>query len=189
MSANTAMQPSLFEPEQLYDTQVVQSMDGHDLITAYGSEGSYVDVAERAKHLLTALVSMSERNRRDGFSLAPYTEEHSEPIWARYRWNTETVIDGASRNRNAYHRQLRQSFWRATGFSAMRGSVFMKGVMPERQINPRAQKMWRDFNNEFGHPYGVMKRANYKKTLARQIGDKGKVKEIVQNALTREYLE
>jgi hypothetical protein len=184
MSANTARQPSLFEPEQPYDAQVVRNIDGHDVVTTYGPEGSYVDVVERAKNLIIALVSMSERNRRDGFSIAPYTEEYSEPIWAHYRWNTQDVIDGASRNRNSYQQQLRKSFWRATGFSAMRGA----GFMPERQINPRAQKMWRDFNKEFGHPDGVKKRSDYRKALSRQIGDPDAVTKTVVDAVNREAI-
>lgn len=185
MSKSFGLQPSLFEPENLYDVQVVRKIDGQDVLTAYGPEGSYMDVAERAGNLLIALVSISERNRRDGFSIAPYTEEYSEPIWARYRWNTQNVIDGAGANRKTFQWQLRESFWKATGFSAMRGA----GYMPEQQINPRAQKMWRDFNNKYGHPEDLAGRTKYKRRLVRQIGDKSKANQIIQAARHAEAID
>ena len=178
MSKNTGLQPSLFEPENLHNVQVVKRIDDYDVLTTYGPEGSYTNVAERAGYLLISLVSMSERNRRDGFSIAPYREEYSEPIWARYRWNTETVIKGAGANRKAFQLQLRASFWRATGFEAIRGA----GYMHEQLINPSAQKMWRDFNNEYGHPQDLAKRAKYKKTLIQQIGDQAKSQQIIYDA-------
>jgi len=161
-SPNTA---PLFEPKPLYDTQVIRNVDGYDIPVSYGSRGSYVDVKKRAEFLITALDAISERNRRDGLSVAAYTEPHSAPIWAEYRENTQSVLDGASNNRDRYQNQLRHSFWQATGFSALRGS----GLMPERQINPRAQKMWRDFNKSYGHPEQLRARSKYRKVLKAQI--------------------
>jgi hypothetical protein len=190
MRTNTAIQPELFEPEELHDVQVVRQIDGHDVPVQYGDKGSYVDVKERAEKLLVALVSLSGRNQRDGLSVAAYTDEHSSPIWARYKWVTETVVDGAGKNRDIYHGQLRRSFWEATGFTALKGSRMVReNILPARQINPRAKKMWRDFNQAFGHPQKVAERNKFKKVLAKQIDDKAKARETMQKAADRTYFE
>jgi hypothetical protein len=190
MRTNQAYQPELFEPEVLYDVQTVRQIDGYDVLAQYGDEGSYVDVKERAEKLLVALVSLSGRNQRDGLSVATYTDEYSGPIWERYRWGTEAVVDGAGKNRDIYHHQLRRSFWEATGFTALRGSRIVKsGILPERQINPRAKKMWRDFNHAFGHPKKVGERNRYMRVLSKQINDSKKVKEVKTEAASRKYYE
>jgi len=158
-------QTSLIEPEKLYETQVVSSLDGYDVLSRYGSEGSYVSVVDRAQHLIAALNAISQRNIRDGIALAAYTEEYSAPIWANYRSATPNVLDGASNNRNIFQKELRENFWRATGFAALRGSK----LMPEAQINPRAQKMWRDFNEAYAHPKKIKERNAYKRSLQKQL--------------------
>ena len=173
-------------PDNLYDETVIKNVDGYNIPATYGPEGSYIDVADRAKNLVIALVSMSERNRREGFTLAAYTEEYSAPIWENYRWDTEDVVEGASANRDAFQNQLRVSFWRATGFSALRGVLreAPKGseLPPERQVNPRAQKMWRDFNNAYGNPKNTRERNKYKKKLLKQIEPVTSPTPIVQTA-------
>lgn len=133
----------------------------YDYPVTYGEPGSYMDVAARTHYLLIALDSISQRNIRGGFSVATYTEPYSGPIWGRYQENTEVVYGGAVRNREFYHNQLRHSFWTATGFTALRGL----GVMRERQINPRAVKMFDDFHHEYGHPKTREARNEYKKRL------------------------
>lgn len=172
-------QISLLQPEKKYDTQEILILDGHDLPVTYGTVGSYVDVAERAGHLVLALDAISQRNQRDGLSLAAYTQMYSAPIWAHYRSETPSVLDGASKNRDKFQDQLRYSFWRATGFSALRGalkgSLKRQGLMPESQVNPRAQKMWRDFNSAFGHPSRLAERNEYKKVLMNQLPDSDEV--------------
>lgn len=165
MSKSFEGQPSLFAQDKPYNVTVIKTVDGYDIPATYGKEGSYVDTHERADHLIIALSAISERNRRDGFSVAPYTEPYSSPIWERYQEHTQDVIDGASRNRNMYQNILRQNFWQATGFAALRGS----GLIRERQINPRAQKMWRDFNDRYGHPHKIADRNKYKKQLQNQV--------------------
>ena len=167
MSANSLIygQFSLFEPENLHNTQVLKTVDGYDIPTTYGKPGSYMNTSKRAEHLISALDAISQRNIRDGIALAAYTQGYSAPIWEHYQEGTQGVLDGASRNRNKYQRQLRTSFWRATGFAALRGSRLIR----ENQINPRAQKMWRDFNKMYGHPDSVKERNKYKDILMTQI--------------------
>jgi hypothetical protein len=131
----------------------------------YGEAGSYVDVAARAHYLIQALDAISQRNIRDGFSVAGFTMPHSEKVWSTYQENTEQVLKGAARNRGDYQQILRLSFWQATGFSALRGS----GLIREEQIDPRAGKMWRDFNDQFGHPSKRKARNKYKKQLEGQL--------------------
>ena len=167
MSRSLSGQTSLIEPEKLYDTQVAASLDGHDVLSTYGSEGSYVSVAERAGHLIAALNAISQRNIRDGIALAAYTPDYSAPIWANYQSATPNVLDGASNNRNIFQKQLRENFWRATGFAALRGSK----LMPDAQINPRAQKMWRDFNEAYAHPKKIKQRNTYKRRLQKQLAN------------------
>lgn len=163
-------QPSLFIPAELHEVTLVESVDGTDIPVTYGKKGSYVDVQQRAMYLDLALNSISARNQRDGLSLASYTEPYSAPIWERYQENTETVIDGASRNRNMYQNMLRRAFWEATGFAALRGT----GLIRENQINPRAQKMWRDFNDRYGHPSKTEDRNKYRKQLQKQLKAPGR---------------
>lgn len=165
MSNSYPIQPNLFQPETLHNVTTIESVDGIEIPVSYGPEGSYISVKDRALLLIDALDSISQRNIRDGFSQAPYREPYDAPIWARYRESTQQVIDGASRNRNMYQEQLRRSFWQATGFSALRGS----GLIRERQINPTAQRMWRDFNESYGHPNKLKARNKYKKILHEQI--------------------
>jgi hypothetical protein len=165
MLKSSEAQPSLFAQDKPHNVTLIKNIDGYEVPVTYGKEGSYVDTRERAEHLIIALSAISERNRRDGFSVAPYTEPYSAPIWERYQENTQDVIDGASRNRNMYQNILRQNFWHATGFAALRGS----GLIRERQINPRAQKMWRDFNDRYSHPAKVSDRNKYKKQLQNQV--------------------
>jgi hypothetical protein len=170
-------QTTLFEPERPYNLTVVKEVDGYNIPVHYGQEGSYINIHERAILLAAALTAMSQRNMRDGFSIAPYKEPYSAPIWERYQENTQQVVDGASRNRNIYQNQLRRNFWEATGFAALRGT----GLMRERQINPAAQKMWRDFNKKYGHPEDLSARNKYKKKLQEQMDF------LKQSCLTQEY--
>lgn len=132
---------------------------------SYGKQGSYMDVGVRAIHLLAALDAMSQRNIRKRFPVATYTMPKSTPIWGRYQENTPVVLAGAKRNREFFEQTLRINFWRATGFAAMRG----KGVMREGQINPRAEKMWDDFNEMYGHPKKRKARNKYKVQLLKFI--------------------
>src|SRR3990167_6555722 len=131
----------------------------------YGRPGSYMKVTERAQYLIGALNAMSQRNIRDGLSVAAHTMPESLPIWATYQENTPTVLRGADRNRKNFEKELRYNFWRATGFAALRGV----GLMRESQINPRAQKMWKDFNHKYGHPSDVNNRNKYKRQLKKSL--------------------
>jgi hypothetical protein len=160
-----AQQGSLFKAEDLEFKREIKIIDGYEVPVIYGHEGSYMNTVQRAGNLFLALDAMSKRNSREGISVAAYTNTYSAPIWERYQEATSDVLDGASRNRNKYQNRLRQQFWAATGFSALRGM----GLMREHQINPRAQKMWRDFNKEYGHPDKLKERNNYKKMLKVQI--------------------
>jgi hypothetical protein len=171
MSTNNSIdrQYTLFEPESLHNIQVVKTVDGYDIPATYGKFGSYIDTAERATYLISALDAISQRNIRDGIALAAYTHAYSAPIWEHYQEGTRGVLDGASRNRNRYQQQLRTSFWKATGFAALRGSRLIR----ENQINPRAQKMWRDFNKLYGHPDALKERNKYKAVLKAQIRNSG----------------
>ncbi len=159
----------LFNPSSFDDKTEIQLIDGHEVPTTYGPEGSCVDTVERAQYLVNALNAISQRNIRNGISLAAYTEQHGDPIWRRYRQATYDVLDGASRNREAYHQELRVNFWRATGYAAMREMQDLKKIMPPQQINPRAQKMWEDFNHAYGNPQKVKERNKYKKALQVQV--------------------
>lgn len=161
----TIQQEPLFHSDELEYRRGSEFVDGHEIPVTYGLIGSYVDTKERAQYLISALDAISQRNIREGISVAAYTKQYSAPIWDRYQEVTQDVLDGASRNRNIYHQQLRESFWHATGFAALRGM----GLIPERQINPRAQKMWRDFNAAYGHPKNLKERNKYKKSLQSQI--------------------
>ena len=131
----------------------------------YGRPGSYVKVTERAQYLIGALNAMSQRNIRDGLSVAAYTMPDSRPIWKNYQENTQTMLRGAERNRKNFEKELRCNFWQATGFAALRGM----GLIRESQINPRAQKMWRDFNHRYGHPSDVKSRNKYKERLEKSL--------------------
>ena len=127
----------------------------------YGRSGSYVSVEERAEYLTTALESFSARNRRKGFALAAFTAPSSKRIWGEYEENTEGVIRGARRNRFLFETLAKQSFWKATGLSAMRGT----GLMRPRQIDPRGEKMWDDFYFLYSHPRRHKDRKEYIKRL------------------------
>ncbi len=162
-------QGKLFESDDLNYRREVTLVDGYEVPTTFGHEGSFVDVSTRAQLLVNALGAISARNSRQGISLAAYTPEYSAPIWSRYASATQVVLDGASRNRDQFHHDLRTSFWQATGFAAMRKWTDLKKVMPPGQINPRAQKMWDDFNFKYGSPKRRTERNEYKKRLSAQI--------------------
>ncbi len=131
----------------------------------YGRPGSYMDVGARAIHLFAALDAMSQRNIRRGFPVAAYTMPDSARIWKEYQEATPLVLTGAERNKRIFEETIRTNFWHATGFAALRG----KRLMREGQINPRAQKMWEDFNEMYGHPKKRKARNKYKKQLQKFI--------------------
>ncbi len=84
-----------------------------------------------------------------------------------YQEKTETVLAGAERNAAFYADEARKNFWRATGYGPMRHpAVLQTGIIRERGINPRARKMWSDFNEAFATPVEKTKARNkYKKQL------------------------
>jgi hypothetical protein len=131
----------------------------------YGVDGSYVSVEERAKLLITTLDSFSARNQRKGFALSAFTSPASKEIWSRYEEETEGVLKGARRNRFLFEAMAKQSFWRATGFRALKYT----GLIRPRQVDPRGEKMWDDFYYQYSHPKTHKARIAYKKQLEQFI--------------------
>jgi len=127
----------------------------------YGPEAGYISVEDRAKLLITTLDAFSARNQRKGFGLSAFTSPASKEIWSRYEEETESVLSGARRNRFLFEALAKQSFWRATGFKALKYS----GLMRPRQVDPRAEKMWDDFYFLYSHPQTHKARQAYKKRL------------------------
>lgn len=122
----------------------------------YGPEGSYKDLTERAEELQGALGALSLRNQRMGFAVASNTRRHNAPIYGRYREGVPFVQSGANRNTNRYLKEAKEYFWKATGFSALRGS----GLMNNQQINTRALSMWEKFSARYGTPVNDEDREN-----------------------------
>ncbi len=135
-----------------------------------GEPGTYVDVEERAKLLITALGAFSQRNSRRTFPLAAYTSQYSSPIWQRYQEYTEpVVIPGARRNAEMYDRIAAHSFWHATGFPALKKVVGIENIIRPKQIDERAIKMWDSFQDLYGRPKDLKDRNGYKRKLGKFV--------------------
>jgi hypothetical protein len=137
----------------------------------YGPEGSYKDLTERAEELVAALDAFGLRNQRVGFAVASNSPRHRGPIFGRYTTGIAHVQGGAERNASQkFLNTARESFWRATGFAAIRNS----GLMNENELNARARKMWEQFSGRYGTTIAQedtenTARPEFKKTLEAQI--------------------
>ncbi len=129
----------------------------------YGEPGTYVDLTERADHLVSALSAFGKRNQRLGFDVASNTRQYNAPIWARYRKEVPKVQEGAQANTERFLVEAKRDFWRATGYSAMRGS----SLVPDEEIDAGGRKMWRQFSTQYGDPDKRQQRDDYKATLNR----------------------
>lgn len=152
-------------PRKQIENQLSLLEPKYEYPITYGRPASYVGIAERAQYLVTALNAMSQRNIRNGFSVATFTMPDSKRIWSDYQEGTPNVLIGASKNREKYEEEIRVNFWRATGFAALRGTRIMR----EAQINPTAEMMWRNFNRAYGHPREVKARNSYKEQLEKTL--------------------
>jgi hypothetical protein len=137
---------------------------------AYGDKGSYKDLEERAEELLTALSAFSLRNQRIGFSQGSVSHHHNGPIYGRYRERVPFVRRGANRNVDRFHDEAKRFFWRATGFSALRGT----GLMTNQQINTYGIATWEKFAARFGTPINDedrinLDRPNFQKKLEKHL--------------------
>lgn len=108
---------------------------------AYGKQGSYVNVQERAQLLITALGAFSARNSRMYFPYAAALAPHDKEIEDRYGEDLPNWLTGAKINKKGHERLAATSFWRATGLSAMRKS----GLIRPEQIDPLGEIWWDDF--------------------------------------------
>lgn len=133
----------------------------------YGSKGSYVDLAERAEHLLDALQAIGPRNKRFGFDTASNDRSYNRPIKERYTGALEAIQMGAKDNAENFEEQAKQEFWQATGYIALRKTK--PRLATKGEINGGGRKMWRDFEHEYGHTSTRKQRDRYKRQLAKTI--------------------
>jgi hypothetical protein len=176
--------------ERPYGVAVIRNVDGHDVPTTYGMPGSYVDTHEWYKNILISLVSISERNQRRGLAGAAYNVEYRSPIVNQYGYHTDDVVDGASRNRNMYHHQLRESFWRATGYGPMRELVKVQPeVYPGRLINGQAQTYWERFNRRFADPKELSDRRRYQKLMVKGLGNRELAAKVITMARAGDFVD
>lgn len=116
--------------------------------TVLGPEGSYVNIADRAKHLGVALNSLGRRNQRLGFRDAAEIQPSRTEIWGRYARNTEKVLAGANKNEAEFLKKAKREFWQATGISALHGA----GIVDQHTHDALGRSMWRDFSSKYGIP-------------------------------------
>ena len=133
--------------------------------TAYGPEGSYVDLAERAEYLTAALMALGERNKRLGFDTASNDRSYNRPIRERYTGALRAVQMGAEDNVNEFEEEAKLNLWKATGYAALR--TVKPRLATKGEINGGARKMWRDFEHTYGHTDTRKDRDRYKRQLGR----------------------
>ncbi|GAC1499474.1 MAG: hypothetical protein NVS1B10_02220 [Candidatus Saccharimonadales bacterium] len=134
-------------------------------VVTYGPRGSYVDIAEGSKHMKDALTALGKSNQRIGFGVASNARQYNGPIFGRYRGRTRAVQEGAEDNINRYIEDAKQSFWQATGFTALRKT----GIFSDELISARAKHMWKEFSTEYGVIGKPEKRTAYKAQLNKSI--------------------
>ena len=124
-----------------------------------------VDVEARAYHLREALTDLGKASQRQGFGVAAEIEPHASEIWGRYKAGTPNVVGRATDNIESLISDAKRHFWVATGYAAFRGAK----VMPEKEINIRAQQDWNNFLSRFTGSAHRPERDRYKSRLSKQI--------------------
>lgn len=114
--------------------------------TVLGPEGSYVDISDRAELLESSLRAIGKANQRVGLADAAEVPPHRAGIWGRYTRQTDRVLEGANRNREAFQDDAKRKFWEATGLAAMQGA----GLINKETRDALGRTMWRDFSQQYG---------------------------------------
>lgn len=136
--------------------------------TVYGSEGSYMCVAEHAENLIIALDQVSYRNQRDpGFEVASRARSYNRPIRERYNNALRAVQMGAKDNAREAERWTKEHLWRASGYTAMRHME--PRLIFDSEIDARGKKMWRDFDATIGHSSHAADRARLRRNLVKTL--------------------
>ena len=139
-----------------------------ELPVAYGDEGSYVDLVERAEHLIIALDAVSFRNQREpGFSVASNAKQYNRPIKERYGSALGAVQLGAADNAEAFEKEAKRQLWIASGYTALRHTK--PRLASNREINARGKKMWRDFDATIGHTSHANDRSRLRRQLVKTL--------------------
>ena len=110
--------------------------------------GPHITRGERAIHLISSLNALAHRNMLIGFDSALNDKEDKKAIWQRYLEGTPIVASKSMSKAERLAVEAKQSFWLATGFTAMKGT----GVMLNGEVRTRFNRDWRDFAGEFGDP-------------------------------------
>jgi len=133
----------------------------------YGPPGSFVSLEERAEHLLGALDAIGQMNQRLGFDTASNAKHYNRPIRERYQGALPAVQMGARDNEVRFFDEVRQKFWQATGYIALRS--IKPRLASRKAIDSGARKMWRDFTAEYGHTSRRQERNHYKRQLTHTV--------------------
>ncbi len=171
--------PESGPPREFFPSDPPEKLLGDQTIpTTYGEPGTYVNIAQRSKLLISALNNFGLRNQRLAFSYIADTPRHRKSSWGKYGSKTPQVKRGAERKADEFLDQAKIDFWNATGFKELRG----KGLGVDEQLDSEAKKMWRDFAAAFEHPSKNDQKNQYTKDLNRNIS---LAKKIIKHQVER----